>query len=119
MEAVESNRVLEHILMRNKVLDGDNYVLHVQVGRAGQDISWTPKPATCMHCSLIQQDSNLPASDKVLDGDNYVLHVQVSRVETWSTQSHAALLVIIYSSVRAVMAEQVRGRQQLAACTCA
>lgn len=31
MEAVEGNRVLEHILMRNKVLDGDNYVLHVQV----------------------------------------------------------------------------------------
>lgn len=32
MELVEGNRVLEHILMRNKVLDGDNYVLHVQVG---------------------------------------------------------------------------------------
>lgn len=31
MEVVEGNRVLEHILMRNKVLDGDNYVLHVQV----------------------------------------------------------------------------------------
>jgi hypothetical protein len=31
MELVEGNRVLEHILMRNKVLDGDNYVLHVQV----------------------------------------------------------------------------------------
>lgn len=30
MEFVEGNRVLEHILMRNKVLDGDNYVLHVQ-----------------------------------------------------------------------------------------
>lgn len=43
MEFVEGNRVLEHILMRNKVLDGDNYVLHVQVrapacgGRQGGD----------------------------------------------------------------------------------
>lgn len=34
MELVEGNRVLEHILMRNKVLDGDNYVLHVQVGES-------------------------------------------------------------------------------------
>lgn len=31
MELLEGNRVLEHILMRNKVLDGDNHVLHVQV----------------------------------------------------------------------------------------
>ncbi|GBF96942.1 hypothetical protein Rsub_09022 [Raphidocelis subcapitata] len=30
MEAVESNRVLEHALMRNQVLDGDNYILHLQ-----------------------------------------------------------------------------------------
>jgi hypothetical protein len=31
MELLEGNRVLEHTLMRNKVLDGDNHVLHVQV----------------------------------------------------------------------------------------
>jgi hypothetical protein len=31
MEMLEANRVLEHVLMRNKVLDGDNHVLHVQV----------------------------------------------------------------------------------------
>ncbi|KAF6256401.1 hypothetical protein COO60DRAFT_1640750 [Scenedesmus sp. NREL 46B-D3] len=30
MEVLEGNRVLEHALMRNKVLDGDNHVLHVQ-----------------------------------------------------------------------------------------
>ncbi|KAF8073221.1 hypothetical protein HT031_000882 [Scenedesmus sp. PABB004] len=30
MEFVEGNRVLEHALMRNKVLDGDNHILHVQ-----------------------------------------------------------------------------------------
>ncbi|WIA09707.1 hypothetical protein OEZ85_009091 [Tetradesmus obliquus] len=30
MELLEGNRVLEHALMRNKVLDGDNHVLHVQ-----------------------------------------------------------------------------------------
>lgn len=30
MEKVEGNRVLEHTLMRNTVLDGDNYVLHVR-----------------------------------------------------------------------------------------
>lgn len=40
MEAVEGNRVLEHILMRNKVLDGDNYVLHVQVCFRVLDAGW-------------------------------------------------------------------------------
>eukprot|EP00879_Flechtneria_rotunda_P013512 GHRR01014109.1.p1 GENE.GHRR01014109.1~~GHRR01014109.1.p1 ORF type:complete len:485 (+),score=156.42 GHRR01014109.1:529-1983(+) len=30
MELVEGNRVFEHTLMRNKVLDGDNHILHVQ-----------------------------------------------------------------------------------------
>jgi len=35
MEVVEGNRVLEHILMRNKVLDGDNHILHVQVRVGG------------------------------------------------------------------------------------
>ncbi|KAI8465279.1 MAG: pheophorbide a oxygenase [Monoraphidium minutum] len=30
MQLVEGNRVLEHALMRNTVLDGDNYLLHVQ-----------------------------------------------------------------------------------------
>jgi hypothetical protein len=36
MELLEGNRVLEHALMRNKVLDGDNHVLHVQVGGPGR-----------------------------------------------------------------------------------
>lgn len=31
MEVIEGVRVLEHALMRNKVLDGDNHILHVQV----------------------------------------------------------------------------------------
>jgi hypothetical protein len=35
MELLEGNRVLEHTLMRNKVLDGDNHVLHVQVRPSG------------------------------------------------------------------------------------
>jgi hypothetical protein len=56
MEAVEGNRVLEHILMRNKVLDGDNYILHVQVTRwmmSGQQPGWqqhtlqSPPPSLC------------------------------------------------------------------------
>jgi hypothetical protein len=45
MEAVEGNRVLEHTLMRNKVLDGDNYVLHVQVSSSG--------PGSCLHFLVV------------------------------------------------------------------
>lgn len=55
MEFVEGNRVLEHILMRNKVLDGDNYVLHVQVSHRG--CHWgsggTLGSRSCASCAVL------------------------------------------------------------------